>query len=42
MDITAAKRAEAALRESESRMRRDLDTEPECVKLLNADGRLLR
>ncbi|MDH5234893.1 MAG: PAS domain S-box protein, partial [Gemmatimonadota bacterium] len=35
------RRADAALRESEARLRAILDTEPECVKLLGADGTLL-
>lgn len=34
-------RAEAALRESEARLRTILDTEPECVKLFRPDGTLL-
>jgi PAS domain S-box-containing protein len=40
-DITARKQAEAALRASEERLRAIFDTEPECVKLLAADGALL-
>lgn len=32
--------AENALRESESRLRAIIDTEPECVKIIGADGRL--
>src|SRR5713226_3423886 len=35
------KRAEEALRASENRLRAIIDTEPECVKLLAADGTLL-
>ncbi len=34
-------KAEAALRESEERLRTIIDSEPECVKLLAADGSLL-
>lgn len=34
------KAAENALRESESRLRAIIDTEPECVKIIGADGRL--
>ncbi len=36
------KRAEEALRQSEARMRAIFDTEPECVKLVAADGTLLQ
>jgi len=40
-DITDRRRAEDALRESEARLRTIIETEPECVKLLDAQGRLL-
>jgi PAS domain S-box-containing protein len=40
-DITDRIRAEKALRESEERFRAIVDTTPECVKLVNADGILL-
>jgi len=40
-DITAQKRAEHALRESEERFRAIVDTTPECVKLVAEDGTLL-
>jgi two-component system, cell cycle sensor histidine kinase and response regulator CckA len=40
-DISEAKAAEAALRESEERLRAILNTEPECVKLLSGSGEIL-
>ena len=40
-DITREKRAEQALRESEERFRSIVDTTPECVKLVAADGTIL-
>ena len=40
-DISARKRTEDALRASEHRLRALVDNEPECVKLMDADGRLL-
>jgi PAS domain S-box-containing protein len=40
-DITQAKRTEKALRESEERFRAIVETTPECVKLVSADGTLL-
>ena len=40
-DITRQKRAETALRESEERFRAIVETTPECVKLISADGTLL-
>jgi PAS domain S-box-containing protein len=41
VDITERKRAEARLAENETRLRAIIDAEPECVKLLDAEGRLL-
>jgi PAS domain S-box-containing protein len=40
-DITQRKRTEKALRESEERFRAIVETTPECVKLVSADGTLL-
>ena len=40
-DITARKRAEGALRESEDKLRTIFENEPECVKLLDRGGRVL-
>ena len=41
VDITDRKRAENTLRESEERFRAIVETTPECVKLVAADGTLL-
>ena len=40
-DVTERKRAEIALRDSEAMLQAIIDTEPECVKLLDAGGRLI-
>ena len=40
-DVTDRRRAEDALRDSESRFRTIVESEPECVKLLDAQARLL-
>ena len=40
-DITGRKRVEQELRESENKFRTIFDAEPECVKVLDAEGRLL-
>jgi PAS domain S-box-containing protein len=40
-DITLQKRTEKALRESEERFRAIVETTPECVKVISADGTLL-
>src|SRR4051812_14891030 len=40
-NITEQKRAEARMRASEGRLRAIVDNEPECVKLLDAEGNLL-
>ena len=39
--VTERKRAEAALQTSEARLRAIIETEPECVKMVASDGRLL-
>src|SRR5581483_4127782 len=41
VDITERKRSEETLRESEERFRAIVETTPECVKLVAADGTLL-
>ena len=40
-DVTGRKRAEQALGRSEGRLRQIIETEPECVKVLGANGSLL-
>ena len=40
-DITKRKRAEMALHQSEEHLRQIIEIEPECVKLLSPDGRLI-
>lgn len=40
-DVTENKRTEEALRTSETRLRTIVENEPECVKLVSVDGRLL-
>ncbi len=40
-DVSAQKEAEEAVRASESRMRAILENDPHCVKLLDAEGRLI-
>jgi diguanylate cyclase (GGDEF)-like protein/PAS domain S-box-containing protein len=42
VDITERKRIEARLADSESRLRAIVDSEPECIKLIDAEGRLLQ
>jgi len=39
-DITARKQAQAALQLSESRLRTIVDNEPECIKIIDSQGRL--
>jgi two-component system, NarL family, sensor histidine kinase UhpB len=41
VDMTEKQRAETALRESESRLRTIIASEPECVKVVDPQGRLL-
>jgi len=41
IDVTKQRKAEEAIRESESRLRAIIDNEPECVKTVSADGLLL-
>jgi PAS domain S-box-containing protein len=41
-DVSERKRIEMALRENEERFRAIFETTPECVKLISADGTLLR
>ena len=41
VDITTRKAAEEALRQSEQRLKTIIETEPACVKLVSAEGRLL-
>ena len=41
-DITTRKQAAAELLESESRLRTIIDYEPECIKIVDAQGRLIR
>ena len=40
-DVTDRRRVELALLESETRLRTIIETEPECVKLVDKDGKLL-
>jgi len=40
-DITTQRRAEEAIKESENLLQTIIDTEPECVKLLSLDGKLI-
>jgi hypothetical protein len=41
VDVTDRRRAEDALRESEARLRTIIESEPDCVKLVDQQGRLL-
>jgi len=41
-DITERKRIEARLAESESRLRAIIENEPECIKIVDAEGRLVQ
>jgi len=41
-DVTETRRAEAALRESDAFSRSVLEASPDCVKVLDADGRLIQ
>lgn len=41
VDVTERRKVESALRESEARLRTIFETEPECVTLVDAQGRLL-
>lgn len=41
VDVTDRRRAEDALRESEARLRTIIESEPDCVKLVDEQGRLL-
>lgn len=42
INITERKQAEQALKESESRQRAIIDNEPECIKIIDAQGRLVQ
>jgi PAS domain S-box-containing protein len=41
LDITERKEAQARLAESESRLRTIIENEPECIKIIDAQGRLI-
>jgi diguanylate cyclase (GGDEF)-like protein/PAS domain S-box-containing protein len=41
-DITERKQMEARLKDSESRLRTIIENEPECIKILDAEGRLVQ